>query len=338
MDDVGRKASLMQERAEPYALALVVRCESPTSARPGARGLVSRDGIITGWIGGGCAQPIVIEESLKAIREGTPRLLRITPQAGSVAVDGLLTYEMNCYSGGTMDIFIEPVLPPPQVVILGRSPVARSLARLARALKYEVIVHAPGATAEDFPEAQRLEDNLRLSGLRAAQAYVVVSTQGEDDEGGVEAAARSGAAYVAFVASKKKWEAVRQALSERGVGAAALARVQAPAGVEIHAVEPEEIALSVMAQIVQARRAAPAAGSAAAATSAAGAGAGKAAPVAAAGHPATAPADGKATDPVCHMQVEMKGARHTSRHEGSDFYFCCAGCKRRFDQNPSAYL
>ena len=364
MDPVSQKASRLLERAEPYALALVVRCESPTSAKPGARGLVSRDGIITGWIGGGCAQPIVVEESLKAIREGTPRLLRITPQAGAVEVNGIRTYEMVCYSGGTMDIFIEPVLPPPQVVVLGRSPVARTLAQLAKALRYEVVVYAPEATREDFPDADRLEGSLLLTGIRSTQAYVVVSTQGEDDEGAVEAAARSAAGYVAFVASQKKWDAVRKALAGRGVAAEGLARVHAPAGVDINAVEPEEIALSVMAQIVQARRAAlagsavsgvspRAAGSAETGVSPRAAGSAetgvspRAAPASHAGHaiasaaaktkPAAPPAEGKATDPICKMQVDIKTARHTSQHEGRSYYFCCAGCKQRFEQNPSAY-
>jgi xanthine dehydrogenase accessory factor len=344
MDAVQEKASRLIARAEPYAMALVVRCESPTSAKPGARGLVSRDGIITGWIGGGCAQPIVVEESLKAIQEGTPRLLRITPKTGAVEVNGIRTYEMVCYSGGTMDIFIEPVLPLPQVVILGRSPVARTLARIAKALRYEVIVHAPDATAEDFPDVDRLEGNLALSHIRAGQAFVVVSTQGEDDEGAVEAAVRSEVPYVAFVASKKKWDAVRKVLAGHGLSADALNRVQAPAGIEISAVEPEEIALSIMAQIVKTRR--DANGAAAAATShatsahssaTASASASSSKPGRRAWQPPPPP-EGKALDPICGMHVDIKTARHTSVYAGQTFYFCCGGCKSSFEQNPAQHL
>ena len=345
MDEVGRKSAHLNEQAEPYAVALVVRCESPTSAKPGARGIVTRDGTITGWIGGGCAQPVVIEEALRAMREGTPRLLRIKPEAGAVEVSGIRTYEMVCYSGGTMDIFIEPVLPPPQVVILGRSPVARTLARLAKALRYEVIVHAPLATRADFPDADRLEATLTLSGVRGPQAFAVVSTQGEDDEDAVEAAARSAAGYVAFVASKKKWEAVSRVLAERGVPKERIARVLAPAGVEIQAVEPEEIALSILAQIVSTRRSqiqrdsdAAGAGAKPPGAHATGAHATGAKPGAGSSAHATPPASpDKEEDPICHMQVDPRTAKHTSRHAGKAFYFCCAGCKQRFDQNPAQY-
>jgi xanthine dehydrogenase accessory factor len=332
LDEVSEKAARLSGEAEPYALALVVRCESPTSAKPGARGLITRDGVITGWIGGGCAQPIVIEESLRAIREGSPRLLRIKPQAGSAEVTGIRTYEMVCFSGGTMDIFIEPVLPPAQVTIFGRSPVARTLARLAKALRYEVVVHSPLATREDFPDVDRLETELSLKDVRGQHSFLVVSTQGEDDEEAVEAAARSDAGYVAFVASKKKWDSVASILRDRGVPKERIARVVAPAGIEIQAIDPEEIALSVMAQIVSTRRSQipDEAGSPAASASAS-----KRLPV---GH-ATAAADpGSATDPICKMKVDIRSAKHTSRHAGVPYYFCCAGCKQRFDQSPAQYV
>jgi xanthine dehydrogenase accessory factor len=147
---------------------------------------------------------------------------------------------------------------------------------------------------------------------------------------------------VAFVASQKKWDAVRKVLAERGVPADRLARVHAPAGVDISAVEPEEIALSVMAQIVQARRTAlgegARTGTAGHAAPAPQAGPKSAAPAAAKSKPAATPAEGKAIDPICKMQVDIKAARHTAQHEGRTFYFCCAGCKQRFEQNPSAYI
>ena len=157
MNTVDQRAEILRRDAEPYVMVLVVRCESPTSAKPGARGVVDREGVITGWIGGGCAQPIVIEESRRALREGTPRLVRITPEAGQAEVNGLVTYEMVCHSGGTMDIFIEPVLPPPQLVILGRSPVARTLSRIAAALQAgfgEVIRTALEESKADNPQTQ----------------------------------------------------------------------------------------------------------------------------------------------------------------------------------------
>ena len=329
MEEVTRKADALNREAEPYAMALVVRCESPTSAKPGARGLVTRDGAITGWIGGGCAQPIVIEESLASLREGTPRLVRITPQAGSAEVDGVRTYEMVCHSGGTMDIFIEPVLPLPEVVILGRSPVARTLARLAGTMGYAVSVFAQGAAVGDFEGVRRLETSFSAMAdpPRPEDCFVVVSTQGEDDEGGLEAGLKMEASYLGFVASPKKWKAVRETLTARGLSPEQLERVRAPAGVEINAVEPEEIALSVMAQIVATRR---------------GEAHGQQAAKKPAKNEATREAAGneaasKAIDPICNMTVEIATASHTSQYKGQTVYFCCPGCKTRFDQNPEQY-
>ena len=161
MDTIDRKAEELRQRAESYVMALVVRCESPTSAKPGARGLVTAEGAITGWIGGGCAQPIVIEESRRAIREGTPRLVRITPEAGRAEVNGLVTYEMVCHSGGTLDIFIEPVLPRPSLIVVGGSLVARALSDLGKRLGFAVTVAAL-PLVDVFAPAHNLESLLDI--------------------------------------------------------------------------------------------------------------------------------------------------------------------------------
>lgn len=324
METIEDTAATLRREGKPFAMALVVRCESPTSAKPGARGVISAQGEITGWIGGGCTQPIVIEESRRALRDGTPRLVRITPEAGKAEVDGIHAYEMLCYSGGTLDIFIEPVLPAPQVVILGRSPVARTLARLAKTLDYAVTVLAPGAQQADFSEVERLESTLDLSPVpRLDRSFVVVSTQGEDDEGGMEAALAVQAPYVAFVASPKKWKAVSAHLEDKGIAREAIDRVRVPAGIEINAVEPQEIALSIMAQIVSLRRQGDFPGLEAAAGEEDGAG--EQAP------PATA------IDPICGMTVDIATAKHVSKYEEQAVYFCCGGCKTRFDADPTQY-
>ena len=154
-----------------------------------------------------------------------------------------------------MDIFIEPVLPAPQLVLLGRSPVARTLVKLAGAIGYDVRVHAPLATDEDFPPEVERSTQLSLADVpRAHQSFVVVCTQGEDDGGGVREALRFGAPYVALVASPKKWQAISGDLAGEGVNAEQLARVRVPAGVEINAREPEEIAVSIVAAIIGVRR------------------------------------------------------------------------------------
>ena len=279
--------------------------------------------MITGWIGGGCAQPIVIEEALGSLKNGTPRLVRITPHADAESVPGMKIYEMVCHSGGTMDIFIEPVLPAPQLVLLGRSPVARILATLAGAVGYDVRVHSPLATEEDFPVEVSRTPDLSLAGAsRPHQSFVVVCTQGEDDEGGVREALRFGAPYVALVASPKKWKAISAFLATEGVSKEDLARVRVPAGIEINAREPEEIAVSILAEIVSVRRSetypAPAAEDSAPES------------------PGTASEE--AIDPICHMTVNTATAHYTAEFQGATFYFCCGGCQRKFKAEPERYV
>lgn len=332
MMDVIRYSQTLKEKAEPHVMALVVRCESPTSAKPGNRGVVMPDGSITGWVGGGCAQPIVIEESRKALREGNPRLVRITPTAGTANVNGVVTYQMLCHSGGTLDIFIEPVLPMPQLIILGRSPVARTLARLAREVGYDVAVHAPRATQADFGEDVRFADSLDLQGTpRPQRSFVVVCTQGEEDEEGVAQALRLGAAYVGFVASPKKWATVTEVLKTQGLSDEQLQQVNVPAGEAISAVSNEEIAVSILARLVAVKNSPayqniPASGAANDAT----------------GESATASGNGEAEagtgiDPICNMTVEIATARHVSEYQGQKVYFCCAGCKVKFEKDPAQY-
>lgn len=316
------KSRELRERAEPFVTAVVVRCDPPTSAKPGAKAVVTQAGDIVGWIGGGCAQPIVIEQARAALREGKPRLIRISPDEGLVEVHGMINFEMACHSGGTLDIFIEPVLPPVQLVIMGRSPVAQALARLGKGLGYAVAVHAPGAQRADFPEADRVVDSLDVRGLEApGQAFVIISSQGEYDEDALEAALAVETPYTAFVASRTKWGAIQKFLKERGFKGKQLERVKVPAGLDIHAVEAEEIALSILAEIVSLRRS----GALADIAGAAEAGAGEQA----------APAE--ATDPICKMTVVMEGARYVSEHGGEKYYFCCAACRQAFEKEPGKY-
>ena len=334
MEGWAQKAEALRRRCEPFATATVVRCESPTSAKPGARGIVTGDGRITGWIGGGCAQPVVIEEALSALKDGRPRLVRITPHANAESVPGIKTYEMVCHSGGTMDIFIEPELPAPQLVLLGRSPVARTLARLAEAIGYNVRVHAPLATEQDFPPEVARYAQLSLAGApQPHRSFVVVCTQGEDDEGGVREALRFGAPYVALVASPKKWKAISGLLAGEGASQEHLARVRVPAGVEINAREPEEIAVSILAEIVSIRRSEAFPGLEAQEPTE------KNAP-ADPERPAASPVETlqEQIDPICHMTVNTATASYTARYQERTFYFCCGGCQRKFQAEPERYV
>lgn len=301
---------------ESFAIATVVRYEAPISGKPGDKAIIFADGDVWGWIGGGCAQPAVIKEALNALKDGRPRLVRISPSSSQE--EGIVAYNMTCHSGGTLDIYIEPVLPKPHIFILGGSPVGQTLARLGKVVNYTVSVAAPDADQKSYPEADRVQANLKIGGLKIGpQTFIVVSTQGECDEEALENALQTEAAYVAFVASKAKAAKVLQYLSERGVSAERLKQVRAPAGMNIRAGSPEEIAVSILAEIVQVNRAR----------------------ILEQKDKVVLPTERQeAKDPICGMTVDMRSAKHKSECDGNLFYFCCAGCKQTFDRQPGKYL
>jgi xanthine dehydrogenase accessory factor len=311
------KADELLSNGEPFAVALVVRYQAPISGKPGNKAIVLSDGKLWGWIGGGCAQPLVVKEALKALADGQPRLIRISPSSSQE--EGIIDYTMTCHSGGTLDIYIEPVLPKPHLLILGRSPVARTLVTLAKTIGYAVWVAAQDADRESFPDADVVQASLDLSQMRITpQTFVVVSTQGECDEEALEAALNAGAGYVAFVASKKKAANILDYLKEREVAPAKLERVRAPAGLDIHASSPEEIAVSILAEIIQVR--------------------GTVAAQRRTSKDVHLPVPKQeARDPICGMTVEVRAAKYKSEFQGASFYFCCGGCKQTFDKQPDKY-
>jgi xanthine dehydrogenase accessory factor len=317
-----KKSSELVSSGGSFAVATVVRAIPPTSGKPGDKAIILPDGKLWGWIGGGCAQPVVVKEALKALHEGFPRLVRITPSPDDPE-QGIVDYTMNCHSGGAMEIYIEPVLPKPHLLIFGRSPVARTLAQLARTIDYAVTVVAPEATAEGLADSQLVES--QDYGLQRVKVnpstLIVVSTQGEGDEEGLEQALKTEAAYVAFVASKTKAGKVFEFLKRKGISGEKINQVRSPAGLDIHAQTPQEIAVGILAQIIQVRGAQT--------TSV---------------HPGKAVAalpvmnQPEAKDPVCGMSVNVAKARHKTEYAGKSFFFCCAGCKQSFDSEPERYL
>ena len=312
-----QRAAELLAQGETFAMATVVRCQPPSSGKPGDKAIILADGKLSGWIGGGCAQPVVIREALRALSEGKPRLVRISPSASDE--EGVVEYAMTCHSGGELDIYIEPVAPNLHLVILGRSQVARTLARLGGDIGYAVSVVVPTEDTEGFTGAEVIyERHFDLSRIRIKpQTYVVVSTQGEGDEEALEQAALTaskGAAYISFVASRTKAAKALDYLRERGVPQEKLQLVRAPAGLNLGASSPEEIAVSILAEIVQVRRAQ--------ATSAQQRSAAK----------EVLPANTEARDPVCGMPVDTTGAVLKSEYQGKWFYFCSAGCKRKFEE------
>jgi len=299
-------AAELERRGEAFALATVVRCEAPTSAKPGARALVRETGALEGWVGGACAEPVVIREALEALRDGRPRLIGLYGEGsrGPGRTAGILDYAMTCHSGGTLEIYVEPHLPRPLLLLVGHGPVVEALATLAAAAGDDVrtIADDAGWTALDRQDL-------------GSRAWVVVATHGDSDEEALARVLATSAGHVSLVASRRRAAAIVDRLRQRGVPVERLARVKAPAGLDIGAVTPVEIAISILAEIVQHRRSDKAS---------------EAAP--------TTLEVAEATDPVCGMSVALATARYRSELAGRTTYFCCLHCKETFDRNPERYL
>jgi xanthine dehydrogenase accessory factor len=262
-DDIHAIISHRKASGEPFALATVVRTVAATAAKAGAKAVILPDGTIhEGWIGGGCARAAVVKAAKDALADGQSRLVSVQP-SDALDEQGLKAGEEKsgvrfaknmCPSQGTMDIFVEPVLPRPQVVICGASPVAVAIADLARWSGFAVTVCAPAEDQASFAEPDRRIEGYALPVDEAGNRYVVVSTQGRGDEAALSAALALDVDYVAFVGSRSKAEVLKQALAARGVAPERLAKLKAPAGLDLGAIHPDEIAISIIAEIVALRR------------------------------------------------------------------------------------
>jgi xanthine dehydrogenase accessory factor len=313
------RAAELAGKGMAFALATVVRAEKPTSAKLGANALITADGTLTGWVGGSCAQPTVMREALKALQDGEPRLLRLCPpeRMGQLPQDGVIETVMMCASGGTLEVYIEPHVPRPQLVVIGHLPIAEALAALSGALGYEVVVMGWDATPDRFPTADRVLDHLDFTQIRSAlHTYVVVASHGNYDEAALAGALKTNAPYIALVASTKRSAAVMEYLREAGLSEEQLMRIKYPAGLDIGAVTPEEIALSILAEIVQLRRHHE---------------------LSLASVQSTAEV-AEAIDLVCNMTVNIATAHYTTEYAGQTYYFCSAGCQRSFEKEPDRYL
>ena len=261
--DILDHISDMKAKGEPFALATVVRTVAATAAKAGAKAVIRSDGtMLEGWIGGGCARAAVLKAAREALADGKPRLVSVQPpdalEGQGVAAGeeraGVRFAKNMCPSQGTMDVFVEPVLPRPQLVICGASPVAVAIADLGLKMGFAVTVCAPAADQGAFVDADRRIEGYALPVEELGARFVVVSTQGRGDEAALQAALAVEAEYVAFVGSTKKAAALREALAARGVAPEKLARFKAPAGLDLGAITPDEIALSILAEIVALRR------------------------------------------------------------------------------------
>jgi len=261
--DILRIIQARKAAGQPFALATVVRTVAATAAKAGAKAVILPDGSVSeGWIGGGCARAAVLAAAHDALADGKPRLVSVQPpdalqDQGVTSGDeraGVRFAKNMCPSQGTMDVFVEPVLPQPQLVVAGSSPVAAAIAALGRRLGFTVTACAPASEQAALTEADRRIDGYALTVDEPGARYVVVSTQGRGDEAALQAALAIDADYVAFVGSRKKAAALKAALAARGVAPERLARLKAPAGLDLGAITPDEIAISILAEIVAVRR------------------------------------------------------------------------------------
>ncbi|WP_158271596.1 XdhC family protein [Limnohabitans sp. 2KL-1] len=252
------QAARLQAADQPFALVTVLSAQAPTSGKAGDKAVVTPDGQIHGWIGGGCAQPAVIKTVRRALLDGQPRKIRIAPSDESAERDlgDVLEFGMACHSGGTLELFIDPVMPSAMLTVVGDSPVARALVGLAPRVGLRVAVVAQGAQAADFPDADTVLDSDDVSQVsaRLSSPFVVVATQGRRDVQGLKAALALQPQGLWFVASARKAGVLLESLVASGEDPAAVARIVAPAGQFIGAQTPEEIALSVLTSVVAARR------------------------------------------------------------------------------------
>ncbi len=293
-ETLARRAQELTGRRESFVRATVVRAQHPTSASAGDTAIVHPDGIIDGFVGGNCVEASVREYGLMTLSTGEPLLLRVVPgEPSHTREEGAVEVANPCLSGGAIEIFLEPHLPAARVVVVGRTPTAHALAELGAGIGLEMQL-TDGLTADPAPD----------------DAALIVASHGRDEESALEAALRAGVPYVALVASATRGASVRASLD---VDDAQRARLHSPAGLDLGARTPAEIALSILAQLVAeraARRAGPASSGRVAET---------------------------AIDPVCGMSVAASPASLNAEIEGVTTYFCSPGCRARFIAHPERY-
>jgi xanthine dehydrogenase accessory factor len=333
MHDLGvlKRMSELAHSGQPFALATVVWRQGPSSSKQGSRAIITADGELDGWIGGACAEPAVIRAAKEVMADGTPRLLLLgsPEQFGTAIPEGMAVVPISCQSEGALEVYIEPMLPAPHLVIVGSSPMARTLSALAGALGWRTDLVAVADFGPDGVSEHWADE----------RSMVVIATQGHGDEDMIERAAALRPAYLGLVASRKRGEALLGYLAERGVPQDQLDRVHAPAGLDLGRTSHEEMAVAILAELVQLRASGvlpPVVGNTVPGNTA----------TVPRQEPGARPDSGaraklklaEAVDPVCGMTVTPGASALSAVHDGSTYYFCCAGCQRAFTDNPSKYV
>ena len=332
--DLFEQIAALRREGQSFALATVVARRAPVSAHLGDRAIVFADGRMEGFVGGACAREIIRQQALDALTTRCSRLVSIRPDANE---SGMSTGEhvvvpMTCVSEGAIDVYVEPFVQARRLVVVGATPVAEWVARLGRSMNYDVVRVVEGREQRDMAQEaatlgvtvvtlDALAGMLREAGPAISDLAAVVASQGHYDEETLESILSCGVPYVGLVASRTRGAAVRAMLEERGVPG--VATIHNPAGLDLGARTPHEVALSILAEIVQARPS----------------GVRVPATTPAAGSPRAGPDESAtAVDPVCEMSVTVASARQQAEVDGVMYYFCCANCRAKFLEDPQAYV
>lgn len=314
----------LKKKNEPFAMATVIWREAPSSGKAGDKAVINKFGEILGWVGGGCVQGIVIKEAEDAMKSGKPRTVIIGKSILPLKQEGLKEYEMTCQGEGSIELFIEPVMPQPHLVVVGKSAIAKSLVKLAHAAGYRITGVAEGANLQTYEKVDELITQISLENVKTTPStFIVVATQGEQDEKALEEALKKESAYLGFVASRKKMAAIANYLAGAGIDKQAIATIKSPAGIDISAKSPEEVAISILGEMIQVQHSAPHPGSFERFDES---------------NAETGASPKYYINPVCGIPVDINHPMHIIDYKGEKVYFCCDGCKVQFEADPEKYM
>jgi len=324
LDEFLHDTEQLKKKNEPFAIAMVIRREAPSSGKVGDKAVINKYGEIIGWVGGGCVKGIIVKEAEDAMKTGKARLVTIGNSLTPSKQEGVMEYKMTCQSEGSVEIFIEPILPQPHLLVIGKSAIAKALVKMARLSGYRITGVAQDANLITFEKVDELITQVNLSQVKTTTAtFIVVVTQGEGDEKALTEALQKEYAYLGFVASKKKMISIKEYLESSGIDKNKIDSIISPAGIDINAKKPEEVAISILAQIIQIQN-------------------GTDAPPKFEKFEATKDDGGKSPsyyiNPVCGVPIDMNNPKHIVEYKGEKVYFCCDGCKVKFDAEPEKYM
>ena len=316
-----------------FAIAQVIDRIAPSSGKVGDKAIILENGELIGWIGGGCVRGIIIKEAIGVIRNKRYRRVRISPEGGIKETENFKEYVMSCQSRGTVEVLIEPVVSQPELIIVGKSNIARKLAFVASAADFRTKVMAVDCDAYMFPTANEIINTVNFEGLKSlSNTYIIVTTQGEDDELSVKKALETNSKYVGFVASAKKGDNIKPYLIKNGISEERVAQLHSPVGLDINAKLASEVAISILAQVIDDFR---------------GGNASEGFDKVGSTKEETAPSSNSEADkfaeeyyinPVCGVPVSKKNPKHIVDYKNEKVYFCCDGCKVSFEKNPAQYM